>query len=579
MLSASLYITACTTRNRIRLRLRRLREPRYLVGAVVGAAYLYFALFARRGRPARRFRDDDRGPFDVASAWQTIGSPLAGLAVFTLALLAWLLPGRAGLLEFSRAETVFLFPAPVSRRELLVHRLVRSQVGSLITSVVMAVFFAPSAGFGRLRFGLAMWTLFVTIRVYFAAVALTRAQFSSPRLSARLAAWLPVALLSGGAVIVFTAVVQHMRRLPVASASDFWVRLTGALAGSLPRIVLWPFIAVLRPQFETTVAAFVPAMAGSFAVLVLVTVWMLANDGAMERAAGEAAEKLASESRGRTTTTVRVRQVGPPLALSGRVEWAILWKNAMQTFRAVNLPLGRLLWPTFGILMGLTGAAVGMSAAQNRGPAGFITALGFAATLLSVVAGPLIMRLDLRSDFEHLEVLKTWPVRAADLIRGEMAWPAAFVSGIAWLGILCTALFSGAAIPDLQFVDRWSFAVSALIAAPAVIAAQYTVQNALALFFPAWVALGNQRTRGLDAMGQRLIMLAAILVALALFAVPGAIAGGIVWLVLRNVLGSVVFVPAAVVFAGVVLTEVTVATELLGPVYDRMDLTSIEKPE
>ena len=105
------------------------------------------------------------------------------------------------------------------------------------------------------------------------------------------------------------------------------------------------------------------------------------------------------------------------------------------------------------------------------------------------------------------------------------------------------------------------------------------MQNALALFFPAWVALGNQRTRGLDAMGQRLIMLAAILVALALFAVPGALAGGIVWLVLRNVLGSPVFVPAAVVFAAVVLTEVTVATELLGPVYERMDLTSVERPE
>jgi hypothetical protein len=80
-------------------------------------------------------------------------------------------------------------------------------------------------------------------------------------------------------------------------------------------------------------------------------------------------------------------------------------------------------------------------------------------------------------------------------------------------------------------------------------------------------------------MGQRLIMLAAIVVALALFAVPGAIAGGILWLLLRNILGALVFVPAAVVFAIVVLTEVTVATELLGPVYERMDLTSIERPE
>jgi len=576
LITASLYITACTTRNRILVRLRRLREPRYLIGAVVGVAYLYFAFAGRRGS-ARRRRGDDRAPIEVIGAWQTIGASLAGLTIFALAVLSWLLPMRAGLLEFSRAETVFLFPAPVSRRELLVHRLVRSQAGSLITSILMAIVFAPSAGFGRLRFALAMWALFVTVRVYFAAVALTRVQFASSRRSARLAAWLPVALLSAGAVVVVGAAVRSLKGAPVTLV-DFWPRLGGALTGGLPGLVLWPFTAVLRPQFATDLASFVPAMAGSLAVLAFVTAWMLANDSAFEIAAGEAAEERAGEARARTPK-VRVRQVGPPLALSGRVEWAVLWKNAMQTFRAVNLPLGRLIGPAIGLLTGLTGAAVGMSAGQNRGPAGFVAALGFAVTVMSLFIGPLVMRLDLRSDFEHLEVLKTWPIRPAELIRGEMAWPAAFVSVIAWAGILSTALFSGAAMPDIPFVDRWAYAVSALVAAPGLIAAQYTVQNALALFFPAWIALGNQRTRGIDAMGQRLIMLAAILVALALFAVPGAIAGGIAWLVLHNLLGAGVFILAAVLFAGVVLTEVMVATELLGPVWERMDLTSVEKAE
>src|SRR5215470_4731901 len=108
MLSASLYITLCSARNRLLVRLRRLREPRYLVGAVVGVAYLYFAIFARRaGRPPRRPNGDDRAPFEVISAWQTVGAPLVGLAMFSLAILAWVLPARPGLLEFSRAETVF----------------------------------------------------------------------------------------------------------------------------------------------------------------------------------------------------------------------------------------------------------------------------------------------------------------------------------------------------------------------------------------------------------------------------------------------------------------------------------------
>src|SRR5215470_10558935 len=138
MLSASVYITACTTKNRILARLRRLREPRYLVGAIVGSAYLYFSIFARRGR-SRRGNGDGRAPIELTGAFQTIGTPLAGLFVYALAVLAWILPTRAGLLEFSRAEISFLFTAPVSRRELLVHRLVRSQIASLLTAVLMAL--------------------------------------------------------------------------------------------------------------------------------------------------------------------------------------------------------------------------------------------------------------------------------------------------------------------------------------------------------------------------------------------------------------------------------------------------------
>lgn len=47
MIRATLYIIGCTARNRFRLRLRRLREPRYLIGAVAGIGYLIFTLFIR----------------------------------------------------------------------------------------------------------------------------------------------------------------------------------------------------------------------------------------------------------------------------------------------------------------------------------------------------------------------------------------------------------------------------------------------------------------------------------------------------------------------------------------------------
>ncbi len=159
MLSASLYLIVCSARNRLRVRLRRLREPRYLIGGIVGSAYLYFAVFNRGGAGGGP-RGPGRGLAGLASAWQATGSSLAGLAVFALAACVWLLPARSALLQFSRAEAAFLFPAPLTRRQLLLHKILRSQIGSLIASVVVVALVAPASAAGRLQFAVAFWVFF-----------------------------------------------------------------------------------------------------------------------------------------------------------------------------------------------------------------------------------------------------------------------------------------------------------------------------------------------------------------------------------------------------------------------------------
>ena len=62
--------------------------------------------------------------FDGLYTW---APAFGGLILMALAAGAWLFPLDSGLLEFSEAEMQFLFPAPVSRRQLLIHRLLRSQ--------------------------------------------------------------------------------------------------------------------------------------------------------------------------------------------------------------------------------------------------------------------------------------------------------------------------------------------------------------------------------------------------------------------------------------------------------------------
>ena len=120
MLSASLYLIVCSARNRLLVRLRRLREPRYLIGGIVGSAYLYFAVFNRGGSGRGGPRGSGRGLAGLAAAWQATGSSLAGLAVFALAAtLVWAMAqvvgDRSGPARRAAEEAPELPAVPASR--------------------------------------------------------------------------------------------------------------------------------------------------------------------------------------------------------------------------------------------------------------------------------------------------------------------------------------------------------------------------------------------------------------------------------------------------------------------------------
>ena len=77
MWSASFYIIVCTAKNRLRARLARMREPRYLIGAAVAIVYLYFTLFRggsdRGSVPLRR---GEPGPERRRACWLRPAAPL-----------------------------------------------------------------------------------------------------------------------------------------------------------------------------------------------------------------------------------------------------------------------------------------------------------------------------------------------------------------------------------------------------------------------------------------------------------------------------------------------------------------------
>jgi hypothetical protein len=159
--------------------------------------------------------------------------------------------------------------------------------------------------------------------------------------------------------------------------------------------------------------------------------------------------------------------------------------------------------------------------------------------------------------------------------------PAAVLTAIAWLLLAVGVFLSGPTPFDspMALVDRLAYAASAMLLAPGLILSQVIVQNSIAVAFPSWVQIGASRSRGLDVTGQRLLLLAGMLVALVVALLPAAIAGAIVGVgIYATTYRIPVLIPAAVA-AGVLLIEAWIGTELLGRLLDRTDVGAIDASE
>ncbi|MCX6552714.1 MAG: hypothetical protein NTY02_17210 [Acidobacteria bacterium] len=574
MLGTFLYLTRCTIKNRVRRRLQRLREPRYLVGLVVGLAYMYLMVFRRSGRPR-----PGGGGLAVMSQFAAPAEFVGSVLLLAAAALAWLWPAAGAPLAFSRAEVQFFFQAPVTRRELVHYKLLRSQLGILFGSAIATIVMRPSTMSGGWTLLVGLWLLLMTVRLHLMGVALTRRSLVEYGRSALARHWAPLAVVLGGLGLLASTVIgdwSTLAALPDASGVFHELQRLGTTGAAA--IVLWPFRALVRVPLSMSTAEFLAALPAALALLALNYAWVIRADAAFEEASAEHAEQRAQErrsprpiARGAMAAPFRLAPAGPP-------ETAILWKNLILVGRYLSLRTLLRLLPilvVFGIIA-QSGAGRGISA--------FLATLCLPLAGMAVLLGPQMMRNDLRQDLSNLAMLKTWPVRGAALIRGEVLAPVAVVTAAAWLFILTAAVLFGALpLTDRTagaiMANRVSYTLAALAVAPALILSQTVVQNALAVLFPAWVVSAGSRARGIDAMGQRLLMLAGNLLALALSVLPAAVVAGVVAFGVYTVTGAVPILVPAVILAAVVAAECWVATELLGRVLDRTDVTAIEPVE
>ena len=136
---ALLYLSYRSLRGQIVGWLRLMRQPKYLLGLLVGLAYFWFfalRLFFRAGNRTRWMDATLEGVTDFLPAVHLSVALFIAVAVS----LWWLFPFGKSSLDLKEAELHVLLPAPIPRRHILQYAVLKNQRGILISCLIISFF-------------------------------------------------------------------------------------------------------------------------------------------------------------------------------------------------------------------------------------------------------------------------------------------------------------------------------------------------------------------------------------------------------------------------------------------------------
>jgi ABC-2 type transport system permease protein len=582
LVRAGAFLVAASARNRVRVAIRKLREPRYLVGAAAVALYLWSLFFRStlHGKP-----DPDLAAMQDARGLMRLGVELAAtfggaLAVFV----AWTTgPDRLSF-SFSEAEATWLLSGPVSRRGVVRYKVCVGLLRTLFSAVLATLIFRRGVAASPLALVLGTWLGFSVLWLNGAAASLVRTRWkqASVSVSRRVVVG---SLLLGLGVLTALSALKEAGPLPSFDAADYhqltagltpWLRL----AVEAPAI-RWAFIP--GGAFAASVLAKSLSQAlGPLAVLALLDLvllgWVLRLDVPLEEAVLASAERRSrlEARRRRRGVPMPTLSRAPVLRASGAPELALSWKNWLALRRVYGARLGLLL-----VVVGLGFGSAVWGAFHRSGLGadlrGFGAACVAALAALLVLIGPFLYRTDLRSDMRRLDILRTLPLSGLQVVRGELVAPAAMLAAtqVALL-VFAFGLSADMRIPGFPLATRLALTAGAVLLLPAMTVAMLVVQNAAALVFSSLLVDDEEQApRGVEAAGTRLLNLGASLLLLLVGFVPGAILGLAVGAVAGYAgLGPLAYTLGCAATAAVLLGEVLLALKWMGLGLDRLDPTT-----
>jgi hypothetical protein len=588
MLAALLYLRVRSLQNLLASRTRRLREPKYLAGAIATVLYFYYFVFRRLALARGALGGHGANPL-------LLGGPLFVLALsIGYAAAAWVFPSSQGGLRFAPAEIAFLFPAPLSRRQLVHFSLAGSQARLLFSSLLLALVWGrpPFTAWAMAQHAAGWWILLATADLHRTAANLVFARRRDR--GANPAVGRIVAL---GGVVLFVAAmgaaVGWQARVWPAFAGPATLQVWGSLLTRLTdsgplRGLLLPFRLAAGPFLAEGGRAFAAALPAALLLLAAHYAWIVRLDVSFAEGSISLAEKRAQrvaalQAGGSPFAPASVRPRREPFRLAprGRPEGAFLWKNLFSVSGAVNWRLAfavaAAVLPVVAVLSVLF---AGSARHGGVNPLGAIAAVGSAVLGAYVLLlGPQLARQDLRSDLANVDLLKTYPLPGWQVVLGEMLAPIALLSGLLWLLLLAASWgIAASQLTGLSGPVRLAATLGAACLIPPVCALELLVPNAMMLLFPAW----HQATRsrgGIDQIGQRMIFMVGIVVSVVILLLPSVLAVPVLIFATAWLIGPVGALLVATVGAlALIGFELVCGIWWLGQRFERLDLSAELRP-
>ena len=577
------YLVTRSFVNGVLFRLRRLRQPRYLLGAVLACAYFYFYFGKILGGVYSPL-----GPKATSGAAFSVEVGAAILFVVTL-VLSWILPASRAAIAFTEAEIAFLFPAPIRRRTLVIMRLLKSQFTLLFFSAFMTLLT------GRFRLGAEAWLRVGGWWVILNTLNMHRigASFALQRLRERgMADWkrrigLLLAIVALGAGVEFTR-----RNLPpppdlVAAARGGATAFTGYItqvlhAGPLP-YVLAPFKRVVQPNFAHDAATFLRALLPAFAIMALHFLWVVRADVSFEDASIEAAKKRAAfiAARGRGETGLRkgngkARTPMFRLRPTGFAPVAFCWKSLLKAGGRRTISRWAILFAALATCAWLLGQAGHLSPLLIA----VATVIGIGCYLTLLISFVMIGQhsaAQLRQGIASMDLLKTYPIPGWQIALGELIGPVALGTLMQWssLGIgimlLHTTVPSSVIVPPPVLYGIAGFA----LLLPVFNLSSAILPCAGALLFPGWFRPQENTSPGIEGSGLRLVLGIAQLLAIVAALVPVVFFGALAFFASGKFTAWIEWRALAAGGTGVVILamEAGLGIAWLGSLYDRFDVS------